>query len=142
MRRLLFPALVTLAILTPSSADAGCLWTPENSIQCTSNCWVTEQWVDGNGRPWMKWSCSGRGLEPIEGLAIIGVIIFVIAGACGAFSSTATDPLKEENKRIAEVQADTAKTNELTAKLHAAAEEADAHVRSLIEKSLKGDHHG
>lgn len=119
-----FSALVALALLTPLPAEAGCSWTPSNNIQCTSNCWVTDHWVDANGQPWMKWSCSG-GSDGAFGLLLLVGLVLAIAGACGAFSSAPVDPFEEENKKIA---AQLEEMKALEAKLTAAAAEADDYL--------------
>lgn len=125
MRRLLLATIFATPLFfctAPARADCQSVY---GEVFCTPHCWVHERWRDADGREWMNFRCAGKSADGFGVLVIVGVIVLAIAGACGAFSS-APDPFKEENEKIA------TKIEEMKAletKLTAAAAEADNYLK-------------
>lgn len=120
-----------LSLTVPAAANR-CYWVGRQ-IYCDAGCRVIDRWWDGR-QEWMKWSCSPPPeLLMLGGLAAAIVIIAVVLNAVKNAAQSST------SSAIAEVNRETATTDEITRIMEEAMRLGDDHIRRMRDKYRNGD---
>lgn len=125
MRRIILAVVSVLGCAPASSALAGGCYFFNGRAFCDPGCEITNQWWDGNGQEWIRYSCTPSPPDLMV-LIVVGAVAVVIALLIN--SSTSSPPFEDDT---AALDAEIAKTKELADKLEAASREADAHLAAF-----------
>ena len=126
--------IAALCTLPASSAMAASCFFSGGHAYCDAGCRITRRWWDAHGREWINYSCASwppPDPMPFIALLVVAVVVFVLF--LGSIMSST--PTEDE----AAIDAEIAKTKEITDKLDAAAREADAHIAAVLE-NIRKDH--